>query len=188
MFLSSRKKKKTGLLKWINKWIIYIVGYLGQILKHTTVLSLTSTLLLLKLSSLLGIYKKYEPNLRYNLNPVRDYSWTAFPQPEVSRWGLILLTSHEKWGDLLNWWVLEKEQRCAFLVLNPLFEKMYVWTALWSWVCSRQPAPAMGVKLLLPPLRPAWGSVWLEMKCSEACCDCTSKGHPPNSWSFCLLD
>ena len=55
-------------------------------------------------------------------------------------------------------------------------------TAPWTWVCSRQPAPGTGVKYLLPPLRPAWGSVWLGMKCSEARCDCTAKARPPVSW------
>ena len=42
--------------------------------------------------------------------------------------------------------------------------------------------PLGGVKHLLPPLRPRWGSVWLGMKCLEARCDCTAKAHPPGSW------
>ena len=69
----------------------------------------------------------------------------------------------------------------ACLVPDPYFEKMYVPTALWSWVWSRQPVSGMGVKHLLLPLRPAWGSVWLGMKCSEAGCDCTAKACPPGS-------
>lgn len=35
----------------------------------------------------------YEHNLNYNLNPVRNCSWTSFPQPGVSRGWLILLPS-----------------------------------------------------------------------------------------------
>ena len=57
----------------------------------------------------------------------------------------------------------------------------YVPTAPWTWVCSWQPVSGMGVKHLLPPLRPAWGSVWLGMKFSEARCHCTPKAHPPVS-------
>ena len=66
----------------------------------------------------------------------------------------------------------------ACLVPNLYFEKMYVPTAPWTWVCSKQPAPGTGVKHLLPPLRPAWGSVWLVMKCLEARCDRTAKARP----------
>ena len=69
----------------------------------------------------------------------------------------------------------------ACLVPDPYFEKMYVPTALWTWVWSRQPVSGMGVKHLLSPLRPAWGSVWLGMKCSEARCDRTARAHPPVS-------
>ena len=69
----------------------------------------------------------------------------------------------------------------ACLVPNLFFEKMDVPPAPWTWVCSRQPAPGTGVKHLLPPLRPAWGSVWLGMKCSEARCDCIAKARPPGS-------
>ena len=57
----------------------------------------------------------------------------------------------------------------------------YVPTAPWTWVCSWQPVSGMGVKHLLPPLRPAWGSVWLGMKFSEAHFDCTPKARPPVS-------
>ena len=68
----------------------------------------------------------------------------------------------------------------------PLFQisslkRCYVPTAPWTWVFSRQPVSGMGVKHLLPPLRPAWGSVWLGMKFSESPCDCTAKAHPPVS-------
>ena len=69
----------------------------------------------------------------------------------------------------------------ACLVPNLYFEKMYVTTAPWTWVCSRQPVSGMGVKHLLLPLRPAWGRVGLGMKCLEAHCDCTAKAHPPGS-------
>ena len=54
-------------------------------------------------------------------------------------------------------------------------------TAPCTWVCSRQPAPGTRVKHLLPPLSPAWGSVWLGMKCSEARCDGIAKARPPVS-------
>ena len=70
----------------------------------------------------------------------------------------------------------------ACLVPNLYFEKMYVPTAPWTWVCSRQPVSGMGVKHFLPPLRPAWGSVWLGMNCSETRCDHTAKVRPPVSW------
>ena len=68
----------------------------------------------------------------------------------------------------------------------PLFQisslkRCYVPTAPWTWVCSRQPVSGMGVKHLLPPLRLAWGSVWLGIKFSETRCDCTSKARPPDS-------
>ena len=68
----------------------------------------------------------------------------------------------------------------------PLFQisslkRCYVPTAPWTWVCSRQPVSGMRVKHLLPPLRPAWGSVWLGRKFSEARCHCTPKAHPPVS-------
>ena len=89
---------------------------------------------------------------------------------------------YEKRGDLSNGWVWEKERRSACLVPNLFFEKMDVPPAPWTWVCSRQPAPGTGVKHLLPPLRPAWGSVWLGMKCSEARCDRIAKARPPVSW------
>ena len=58
---------------------------------------------------------------------------------------------------------------------------MYVPTAPWTWLCSKQPVSETGVRHFLPPLRPAWGSVWLGMKCSEARCDLTAKAHPPVS-------
>ena len=54
--------------------------------------------------------------------------------------------------------------------------------APWTWVCSRQPVSGMGVKHLLPPLRLAWGSVWLGIKFSETRCDHTAKVRPPVSW------
>ena len=60
-------------------------------------------------------------------------------------------------------------------------KRCYVPTAPWTWVCSRQPVSGMGVKHLLPPLRLAWGSVWLGIKFSETRCDCTSKARPPDS-------
>ena len=69
----------------------------------------------------------------------------------------------------------------ACLVPNLYFEKMYVPTAPWTWACSKQPVSGMRVRHFLPPLRPAWGSVWLGMKCSEARCDHTAKAHPPVS-------
>ena len=70
----------------------------------------------------------------------------------------------------------------ACLVPNLFLEKIYVPTAPWTWVCSRQPASGTGVKHSLPPLRPAWASLWLGIKCSEACYDCTAKVRPPGSW------
>ena len=70
----------------------------------------------------------------------------------------------------------------ACLVPNLFLEKIYVPTAPWTWVCSRQPASGTGVKHSLPPFRPAWASLWLGIKCSEACYDCTAKVRPPGSW------
>ena len=84
---------KTWLTKISQHWIIHILGYVEQNLKHATDLSLLSSILLSKLSSLVCLYKKYECNLSYNLNLVRNDSWTSFPQPEVSRGGLIVLPS-----------------------------------------------------------------------------------------------
>ena len=71
---------------------------------------------------------------------------------------------------MLAWFQISSLKRC------------YVPTAPWTLVCSKQPVSRMGVKHLLPPLRPAWGSIWLGMKCLEARCDCTAKAHPPGSW------
>ena len=82
---------KTWLTKISQHWIIHILGYVEQNLKHATDLSLLSSILLSKLSSLVCLYKKYECNLNCNLNLLRNYSWTSFPQPEVSRRGLIFL-------------------------------------------------------------------------------------------------
>ena len=135
---------KTWLTKISQHWIIHILGYLEQNLKHATDLSLLSSILLSKLSSLVCLYKKYECNLSYNLNLVRNDSWTSFPQPEVSRGGVILLVSSWKWGVLPNGWVWEKKLRSVCLVLNLFFEKVYVSTAPWTWVYSRQPSPGRG--------------------------------------------
>ena len=71
--------------------------------------------------------------------------------------------------------------KSAYLVPNLYFEKRYVPTAPWTWVCSRQPVSGTGVKHLLLPLRPEWASVWLGMKCLEARYDCTAKASPPVS-------
>ena len=69
----------------------------------------------------------------------------------------------------------------ACLVPDLYFGKVYVPTAPWTWLCSRQPVSGTGIKHLLLPLRPAWASVWLGMKCLEAHCDHTAKAHPPVS-------
>ena len=70
---------------------------------------------------------------------------------------------------MLAWFQISSLKRC------------YVPTAPWTLVCSKQPVSRMGVKHLLPPLRPAWGSIWVGKKFSEACCDCTAKARPPVS-------
>ena len=68
----------------------------------------------------------------------------------------------------------------ACLVPNLFFEKMYVPTAPWTWVCCRQPAPGSGIEHWFPPLRPAGVSVWLGWSL-EACYDCTAKARFPVS-------
>ena len=143
--------------------------------------SLLSSILLSKLSSLVSLYKKHECNLNYNLNLVRNYSWTSFLSLKFQGEDLYSYPPYEKRGDLSNGWVWDKELRSACLVPNLFFEKMSVPTVLWTWVCSRLPMSGMGVKHLLPPLRPAWGSIRLGMKFSEARCDCTAKARPPIS-------
>ena len=135
---------KTWLTKISQHWIIHILGYVEQNLKHATDLSLLSSILLSKLSSSVGIYKKYAYNFIYNLNLIRNCSWTSFPHPEVSMGGLILLVSSWKRGVLPNGWVWEKKLRSVCLVLNLFFEKVYVSTAPWTWVYSRQPSPGRG--------------------------------------------
>ena len=158
-------------------WIIHILGYWGENLKHKTDLSLLFSILLSRLSSLVGIYKKHEYKLNYNLNLVRSCSWTSFPQPEVSRGALILLPS--SWEASLG----EETKKCL-PGSQSLPWKDVCAQAPCTWVCSRQAPTGTGVKPVLPPLRPgsAWAGLWLGMKCLEAHCDCTAKARPPGSW------
>ena len=103
---------------------------------------------------------------------------------KVRSYTSILLTRGEEIYLTGEFWRRNFSQS-ACLVPNLYFEKMYVPTAPWNWVCSRQRVSGMGVKHLLIPLRPEWESVWLGMKCSEARCDCTAKARPPVSQLSC---
>ena len=70
-------------------------------------------------------------------------------------------------------------------------EEVLAWfqiTSLKRWMCPQHHERGSAVGSLplgqgssIPPLRPAWGSVWLGMKCSEARCDRIAKARPPVS-------